>query len=207
MPPRETVNSDSINTPLAAATQGVDGAVGVSDVKWYVAIVNPRHEKSVVDKLLEINIKSFAATQKEARVWANGKRKIIDRVVIPSLVFIHCTEQKRREIVKQPYILRFMVNRAATPGSLCRPVAVIPDAEIDKLMFMLGQSETPVNFSPQIYKVKDNVRVIRGPFRNLVGEITENSDGTHTLSVGFSILGGATVKIDPHDVEPIAITN
>lgn len=207
MPPKEIVNSDSTELQIAAMPKGVDGAVGVAEAKWFVAIVNPRHEKSVADKLREINIKSFAATQKEARVWANGKRKIIDRVVIPSMVFIRCTEARRREIVKLPYILRFLVNRASDSKNLCRPVAVIPACEIDKLMFMLGQSETPVNFSPQIYKVKDNVRVIRGPFRNLIGEITENSDGTHILSVGLSMLGGATVKIDPHDVEPIAAPN
>ena len=36
---------------VAAVPSGVDGAVGVPEVKWFVAIVNSRHEKSVAEKL------------------------------------------------------------------------------------------------------------------------------------------------------------
>ena len=68
---------------------------------------------------------------------------------------------------------------------------------------MLGQSDYPVEFIPTEFKVNDNVRVIRGKLCGLEGEIRENSDGTHTLIVSLSLLGGATVFIDPHDVEKI----
>lgn len=182
---------------------GVDGAVGVPNLKWFVAIVNSRHEKAVRDKLQDINFESYVATQKELRVWNNGRRKIIDRVVIPSVVFVKCTDIERRNIVNLPYINRFMVNRTAHSGGLNRPVAVISDAEIEKLKFMLGQTERPVEFAPTIFRVNDNVRVIRGNLRGLEGEIKKNSDGTHTLVVSLSLLGGATVFIEPHDVEKI----
>ena len=185
-----------------------DGAVGVAGEQpekthWFVAVVNSRHEKTVSARLIDDGFTSYVATQKEMRVWQNGRRKIIDRVVIPSVVFIKCTERERRKIVALPYILRFMVNRAVDSRNLNRPVAVISDAEIEKLRFMLGQSETPVNFEPTIYKVRDNVRVIRGHLKGLEGEIMKNSDGTHTLTVGLTLLGGATVLINPLDVEKI----
>lgn len=189
---------------LAAVPAGVDGAVGVSDLKWYVAIVNSRHEKTVADRLQNINIESYVAIQKEMHVWKNGKRKLIDRVVIPSIVFVRCREQVRREIVNLPFVNRFMVNRSADTGGLNKPVAIISNAEIEKLKFMLGQSETPVDFIPTVFRVDDNVRVIRGNLRGLEGEIRKNSDGTHTLVVSFSILGGATVHINPQDVEKIS---
>lgn len=189
---------------LAAVSAGVDGAVGVSDLKWYVAIVNSRHEKTVADRLQNINIESYVAIQKEMHVWKNGKRKLIDRVVIPSIVFVRCSEHVRREIVNLPFVNRFMVNRSADTGGLNKPVAIISNAEIEKLKFMLGQSETPVDFIPTVFRVDDNVRVIRGNLRGLEGEIRKNSDGTHTLVVSFSILGGATVHINPQDVEKIS---
>ena len=188
---------------LAAGPAGVDDAVGVPDLKWFVAIVNSRHEKNVADKLQALNVDSYVATQKEMRVWKNGKRKFIDRVVIPSVVFVKCTEQKRREIVNLPFINRFMVNRCADTGGLNRPVAIIGDNEIQKLKFILGNAEHPVEFAPTVFKVNDNVRVIRGSLRGLVGEIRKNSDGVNTLTVSLSILGGATVFIDPQDVEKI----
>lgn len=187
----------------AAVPVGVDGAVGVPDRKWFVAIVNSRHERSVGDKLREINIETYVATQQEMHVWANGRRKMVDRVVIPSVVFVRCTEQERRHIVTLPYINRFMVNRSRRSGSLSRPVAVVGDAEIEKLKFMLGQSDSPVDFAPTEFHVNDSVRVIRGNLRGLQGEIRRNSDGTHTLVVCLAMLGGATVFINPRDVEKI----
>ena len=183
--------------------EGVDDAVGVSEFKWFVAIVTPRHEKKVGERLREINIDNYVATQQILRVWNNGRRKLVDHVVIPSIVFVRCTEQERRRIVALPYINRFMVNRSVDSRGLNKPVAVVSDAEIAKLKFMLGQSDCPVEFVPTIYKVSDSVRVVRGSFRGLVGEITKSSDGSHLLVVSLSVLGGATVFIDPQDVEKI----
>lgn len=197
------IPSEQIST---TAPVDVDDAVGVPNSKWYVAIVNSRHEKSVSDKLKKISIDSYVATQKEMRIWKNGRRKIIDRIVIPSVVFIKCTEKERRKIVNLPYINRFMVNRSYESGGLNKPVATISNAEIEKLRFILGQSEQPVNFEPTIFRVKDNVRIVRGNLRGLEGEIRKNSDGTHTLVVSLSILGGATVHIHPQDVEKIPDT-
>lgn len=188
---------------VTAEPSGVDGAVGVPEAKWFVAIVNSRHEKSVAEKLQTTGIETYVAAQKEMRVWANGRRKIVDRVVIPSMVFVKCTEQRRRKIVNLPYVNRFLVNRSSESGGLNMPVAVIGDAEIKKLKFMLGQSDSPIEFAPTEFRVNENVRVIRGSLRGLEGEIRENSDGTHTLVVCVSFLGGAIVHIQPQDVEKI----
>lgn len=191
----------SAETNSTTVPMGVDDAVGVPQAKWFVAIVNSRHEKAVSDKLQEINVETYIAKQKEMRLWRNGRRKMVDRVVIPSVVFVKCTEKERLDIVKLPYINRFMVNRSIDSGTLNKPVAVISQAEIDKLKFMLGQSDYPVEFVPTIFKVNDTVRVIRGNLRGLQGEIRKNSDGTQALIVSLSLLGGATLLIDPHDVE------
>lgn len=192
-----------IENVVTAEPSGVDGAVGVPEAKWFVAIVNSRHEKSVAEKLQTTGIETYVAAQKEMRVWANGRRKIVDRVVIPSMVFVKCTEQRRRQIVNLPYINRFLVNRSTDSGGLNKPMAVIGDAEIKKLKFILGQSDSPIEFAPTEFRVNDNVRVIRGSLRGLEGEIRENSDRTHTLVVSVSFLGGATVHIQPQDVEKI----
>lgn len=201
----KSLMTDERNTEriVAAVPSGVDGAVGVPEAKWFVAVVNSRHEKSVAEKLQTTGIETYVATQKEMRVWANGRRKIVDRVVIPSMVFVKCTEQERRKILSFSYVNRFLVNRSAGSGGLNKPVAVIGDAEIKKLKFMLGQSDTPVEFAPTEFRINDTIRVIRGNLRGLVGEIRANSDGTHTLLVSLSLLGGATAHIQPQDVEKI----
>lgn len=188
---------------VSTGPSGVDDAVGVTEAKWYAAIVNSRHEKNVAEKLQRLGVENYVATQEELHIWKNGRRKMIERVVIPSIVFIRCSEKARRQIVAYPFILRFMVNRSTGSVAFNNPVAVIPDEQIARLRFMLGQSEKPVNFTPSTFRIKDTIRVIRGRLKGLVGEIIENSDGTHTLFVGIPMLGGATMQIDPRDVELI----
>lgn len=197
------IKADKPATQVAAALTGVDGAEGVAESKWFVAIVNSRHEKTVAKKLQEMGIDSYVATQEELHIWNNGKRKKVDRVVIPSIVFVRCTEKTRREIVTFPFILRFMVNTAANSATLNRPVAVVPAAQINKLRFMLGHADAPVNFSDQRYQINDNVRIIRGSLKGLEGAIMKNPDGTHILTIGITMLGCATVKVDSQDVEKI----
>ncbi len=187
----------------ATVPQGVDGAVGVSGRKWFVAMVNSRHEKSASAKLQQINVENYVATQTETRVWSNGRRKTVERVVIPSVVFVRCTEQERRDIVRLPYINRFMVNRTVDTGGLNSPAATIPDVEIVKLKFMLGQSDYPVEFTPAVYRLGDPVRVLRGSLRGLEGHISATPDGTHTLTVRLPHLGGATLRISSSDLEKL----
>lgn len=198
-------STTDIDQGLTSAPKGVDGAVGLPAAKWFVAIVNSRHEKAVGEKLSAAGIENYVATQKEMRVWANGRRKMVERVVISSMVFVKCTEPERRRIVTLPYINRFLVNRSAKSGGLNKPVAVVSDTEIRKLKFMLGQADSPVEFVPTEFRVKDTVRVIRGNLSGLEGEIRENSDGTHNLVVSLALLGGATVIINPHDVEKLPL--
>lgn len=188
---------------LATVPQGVDDAVGVPERRWFIAIVNSRQEKKVADNLQELGYESYVASQKELCVWKNGRRKIVDRVVIPSIVFVKCSDRERLRIVNLPFINRFMVNRIADTGGFNKPVAVVGDKEIKKLKFMLGQSDQPVEFEPTIFRVKDNVRVIRGNLCGLEGEIRKESDGTSKLIVSLPHLGGATLIIDPKDVEKI----
>lgn len=198
------MGTESRQDGIMAASGDAPVSGCASKARWFVAIVNSRHEKKVAEQLKALGIECYVAVQREMRVWKNGRRKMVDRVVIPSVVFVRCVEKQRREIVAFSFILRFMVNRSVASGGLHNPVAVIADEQIRKLQFMLGQSDIPVNFVSARYRVHDNVRVIRGQLAGLEGEIMRNSDGTNTLTVGIPLLGGATVMIDPLDVELIA---
>lgn len=189
---------------VAAVPSGVDDAVGVSDRKWYVAIVGNNREKSVAEKLEALGFESFVASQEELRVWKNGRRKTVDRVLLSAIVFVRCTESERRRIVVNlPYINRFMTDRAAkSDASLNRPLAVVPDSQMAALRFMLGQSDNPVTFSGD-YVRGQNVRVVRGNLRGLEGEIVSLADGSSQLVIVIDALGCAKVHINPIDVERI----
>lgn len=129
-----------ISNSDAPVADVVDGAVGVARSYWFVAIVNHNSEKQSSEKLSKMGVVNYLPTQTEIRVWRNGRKSKVDRIVIPSTIFIYCTEQRRKEIVGLPFISRFMINKAGSiKNSTNRPLAIIPGNEIERLKFMLGQ--------------------------------------------------------------------
>jgi len=195
------VSGDSLQ--VSAVPSGVGDAVGVEKRKWYVAIVNHNTEKVSSERLEKLGYHSYVAVQDELRVWKNGRKAVITRVVIPSVVFIRCSEKERRHIVTLPYINRFMTDKAGMTGAGDRkPLAVIPDRQIHLLRFMLGNSDTPVSVSGD-YQKGDRVRVVRGRLAGLEGEVITVSGGRSELIVGLGVFGCARLTIDLINVERI----
>lgn len=196
------LDSDKINTScdserITTAQPGVGDAVGVDSRKWFIAIVNNNTEKSVKQRLDNLGFESYIATQKMVRVWKNGRRSTVDKVAIPSLVFVNCTERERRQIVNLPFINRFMTDKASgkAQGS-ASSVAVVPANQIDTLRFMLGQSDIPVSFVAPPFRVHDNVEVIRGSLQGIRGEVMSVEDDKCNILVDIGIIGAAKVTID-----------
>lgn len=195
----------SVNSNIMMATGAlrVGDVVDMSDRKWYVAIVNNNTEKSVQSRLSKMNYESYVASQTVTRIWKNGRKAKVDKVLLPSIVFVKCTEKERREVVALPYINRFMTNKAgASVNGGATPLAVIEQSQIDTLRFMLHQSDIPVTFIDSPYKVNDKIVVIRGSLKGLEGEVLRTFDGKSELIVRIDILGSARISINSIDVEP-----
>ena len=189
---------------VAPVTNVVDDAVGVGKSYWFVAIVNHNSEKQSSEKLLKMGVVNYLPTQKEIRVWRNGRKSKVDRIVIPSTIFIYCTEQRRKEIVGLPFIFRFMTNKAgSTKDSMNKPLAIIPDNEIERLKFMLGQSDIPVEITEKPFKAGDKVRVVRGNLAGLEGEVMDLKESKSELIVALDFFGCAKLSIDTVNLEII----
>lgn len=199
------MNANSIgNHDGSTATDVVDDAVGVEKSYWFVAIVNHNSEKQSSEKLNKLGVTNYLPTQKEIRVWKNGRKSKVYRIVIPSTIFIYCTEQRRKEIVNLPFIFRFMTNRAGSiKDSTNKPLAIIPDNEIERLKFMLGQSDIPVEITSKPFKPGDKVRVIRGNLAGLEGEVMDMKEAKSELIVTLNIFGCAKLSIDTVNLEII----
>ncbi len=193
-----------ISSPVAAASEGVDDAVGLPKTQWFIAIVNHRSEKSVGEKLTKMGIENYVPVQETVRLWRNGKRKKIDKVVIPSVVFIKCTEQQRKEIVTLPFIFRFMTNKAGTSvNSLAKPLAVVPDVEIAKLKFMLCQSDIAVTVTDRPFKSGEKVRIVRGSLAGLEGEVIDLNSVNSEVVVALDYFGCARLTINTVNLAPL----
>ena len=167
-----------------------DGAEGVP--RWYVAHVGPRAEKAVRDRLISLGYEAYAATQWEIRVWQNGRKKKIERPVITQYVFIRLTERQRAVVVAMPEIHYFLVNKAGATNDYGRHLpAVIPDAQMQMLQRMLGQSESAVRFATSGFAIGDTVRIL-GWGDNLQGHVVRiPGDRSRYIGIRLDQLGCA----------------
>lgn len=211
-----------LKSPKCATVTSIDDAVGMSKrqephekKQWYVAIVNNNSAKACGDKL-EARIANqdkdtkeyevYVPSQKVLKVGRDGKRKMVQKMVFPSLVLIRCTDKLRREeIVRLPYIKRFMVNIAGKPNDKgIRPIAVIPDNQIANLKRMLNDGNGEVSFEsmPNI-PLGAKVRVNAGSLVGLEGHVMESGEDNPYIIVQMDILGYAKMKIAKDLIEVI----
>lgn len=202
-------NNTPIQTNHATVTLTAD-AVGVQRApkitkNWYIAIVNNNSEKLCCERLQariasqpegEKDYEVYVAAQKEMREWRNGRRKLVERIIFPTLVFIRCTElMRRKEIVFLPYIKRFMVNIAGSPENGHRPVAVIPDHQMRSLMRMVSDAESQITIDSRPFRRGEKVRVNGGKLMGLEGYVLSCPDNSTSLVIDIGILGSAKVNI------------
>ena len=187
-------------TPVLSET---DDAVGVPKAKWFIAIVNNRHEKKYAKILTQMGIENYVPVQNRLRIYACGKKKHVDYVVIPSVIFVHCTEcERKNNIVTLPFINRFMTNNAGmSTSSVNKPLAIVSDKEIDRLKFMLEQSDTPVEICQRPYLKGDKVKIIRGSLQGLEGNVIDNKQAKTELIISLEFFGYARIHIDTKNLE------
>lgn len=117
--------------------------------------------------------------------------------MIPMILFAKVATGDILTVKKHPLI----INVLTYPGR--KEAAYIPENQIESLKFMLSQSDNPVLFEKTEYKQLDKVRIIRGKLQGLEGRIYRINGSMTKLVVSINFLGGATVTINPLDIEII----
>ena len=178
-----------------------DDAVGVDSPQWYVAIVPPNHETKISDRLALNGYETYVAKQSRLRVYASGRKKWVSQVLIPSKIFIKCTDKERHLVLQDPEVLRFMTNPSGSITSGHKSLAVVTPKEIDTLKFMLGQKDYPVSFQDSNFAKGDPVRIIRGSLKGLEGMVVSSDNSDKEIIVKLELLGCAKVTISTSDLE------
>ena len=161
---------------------------------WVAAIVKIRTEKSTGKKLQSLGIENWVPTQWEVHQWSDRKKKV-ERVVIPMIVFIRAEKNSIKELAYHSFIHKLVT----APGE--RTPSIIPDEQIENLRFMLKQSEVQVEMRDHIFRTGDNVRIIRGPLKGLEGEICNVEPDKSMVAILIDYLGYACISIDKSDLE------
>lgn len=128
--------------------------------QWLVAYVQFCLEKKTAERLKAMGVECYLPIQSEIRQWSD-RRKKVDRLVIPMMIFVHVTPQERPLPLTLQAISRYMVLRGES-----RP-AVIPEEQMERFRFMLDYSPEAVEICSTPLAAGDAVKVIKGPLAGL----------------------------------------
>ena len=162
--------------------------------RWIAVLVQMCTEKKVGERLTKLGIENYVPTQMEIHQWSDRKKKI-ERVVMPMVVFLHTDEHTEKQIRNYSYIYKVL----SYPGH--KNAAVIPDQQIEQLKFMLHHADTEVNVTDSLLKVGDEVEVIRGSLKGLKGNICYIEENKPMIGVYMNLLGYVCVMINKNDIK------
>lgn len=206
----EAETSIPSSSPTSAMSLAVAGGVSSVEEKeprrWFVAMVMHNTEKACAQKVKPLltdltpeaeRVETYVPTQREKHLWRNGRKKMVDRVVCPSYLFIRCTESTRYLLSKYaPFVKGFIKDHARIEdNSRITPFAYITDQQMDDFRSMVEQSEMPVTIDPSSIKRGDKVKVGAGPLKGLQGYVLHDGEGKAIFAICINILGSARVEI------------
>ena len=161
--------------------------------RWVAALVQMCTEKKVGERLTKLGIENYVPTQTEIRQWSDRKKKV-ERVVIPMVVFVHTDEKTERSLRMHSFIRKILTYPGQTAA------AVIPNDQIDRLKFMLRQSDSPVEMMEHL-QVGDKVHIVRGALQGLEGELCKCVPDKSIVAIRIEGLGYACVSVSVEDIE------
>ena len=135
-----------------------------NELHWYVANTC-RQEKKIKQRLDSMGIENFIPFQQIARK-IHGVDKLIEVPVIPNLVFIHTTFKSCMSLIQEyAFDMRYLRDRET--GNFL----IVPDKQMNDFMFLLDFSKEMVEVVNENVKKGDKVRVIKGDFAGIEGEL------------------------------------
>lgn len=175
-----------------SAVNGADDREAYSKF-WIAFYTKPCCEKKSARELSKSGIEIYIPLQVQIHKWSD-RRKKVEVPIIPMVVFAKVNESQMTTISQYAHVIKII----SQPGE--KKAARIPEIQINNLKFILGQSDTLVEFDSNPFRTDDTVEVIRGYFKGLKGKIHECSDGTTELIVRIDLFGGAKLKINKQDL-------
>ncbi len=185
-----SIKKDPSELPHSVTGKGV-----AHPKQWLAAYVRLFHEKKTSSRLTKMGIENFLPIQEEIHQWSD-RRKKIERVLIPMILFVRVDKDRQAEVLTLPSVSRYMVNLDK------RTPLVIPDEQMDRFKFMLDYSEQAISVSSDPLAPGEKIRVIKGPLTGLEGELITVGETTK-VAVRLDMLGCASVEMPIGYVEPM----
>jgi transcriptional antiterminator NusG len=175
--------------------------------QWFVIHTYSGYENKVKNNL-ESRVQTMAMEDRIFRVMVptedelevkNGKKRVVQRKVFPGYVLVEMimTDDSWYVVRNTPGVTGFV----GSAGGGSKPVPLLPD----EVRAILRQVE-PEEARPRIrFEVGEVVRVMDGPFADMVGNVEEISVDQQKLKVLVSMFGRETpLEVDFTQVEKLS---
>lgn len=169
----------------------------MADLHWYVAYVRSCQELKIAERLGAKGIEVYVPVQKVKRKWSD-RVKLVDRLVLPGLVFIHCTEEVRVTVFGLTYgICYFLMDKTNDEPK----VLTVQEKQMEDFIRVVRALNGEDEISVVDYRVEpgDMVRVIRGPLAGFICECVEVQN-RHKLIIRLGMVGAALVSVEISDI-------
>ena len=145
-----------------------------SELNCFVFYTKARVERIVQMELVLRNYEVFLPLSKTLRVWNNGQKKWISKVLFPNYIFVKTTPCELYRITLMPNII-CIVNCSGKPS-------IISAREIEQIKAILClDKEFTVETN---YTKGERVKVVKGPLRGYEGILIEQKGKTR---FGFQV--------------------
>jgi len=150
---------------------------------WFVIYTKPNAEKKFAERLEKAGFEVYLPLYKELKQWSDRK-KMIQKPLISSVVFVHCSEAQLRDIYPIAgfsRVLRYLGK-----------VAIVKTQEILNLQILLQEGSLP-DLTLQDISPGKAVEVVYGPFKGIIGSTQQVLNNLRirieieNLGVAFSI--------------------
>jgi transcriptional antiterminator RfaH len=164
----------------------------MEDKKWFVIRTNPRAEKQVSQRLLDIGIEHYLPLYRQIRQWKDRK-KYVEVPLFSSYIFVRTTEKAKNEVFKVGGVVKYLF--------VSGQIAVVTEKEIGYLKIFCTLDD--VKIEEQNFENGDEVEIISGELIGLRGQFIE-SVTEQKLKINISSLGCfATINIDKKQVQKV----
>lgn len=148
------------------------------DRKWFALYVNVRHEKKVMQKLLEKGIEAYVPIIKQMRQWTDRK-KLVEVPLFTGYVFVKIFSSE----MEKPRWVAGVINYLKFEN---KP-AVIRNEEIEGLKYFVSNG-FGLEVEKKIVLPGQKVKINLSQFRDFTG-IVESISGNEYVMVSFEGIG------------------
>ncbi|GHT05392.1 transcriptional regulator [Bacteroidia bacterium] len=168
---------------------------------WYAARVKYQTEKKIKAWLESKTIEHFIPFRTVV-IEYKGKKKQREKPLIPCLIFV-CTNYKTALSlpVESGYSISYIRNIET------KQIQIIPDKQMQDCMFLLNLSDKTFKIGNANLKKGDRVRVVRGPFMGIEGELVRIKGHKRVVVRLEGVFSLVTTYIPGEYLERIESTN